>query len=184
MLDPHALGIYRQVTAAWEDSPPSTPILLESSAHAYSAHVARLLKQTVLDGAERMPSNSWFPSMLWAPEGDSGRYRSRLHSCPGKNKASCSTQQAFTGPHCLLSSGGQLDDRQPLHSWSTHASEDHRTVGFAKCVLEIEASKEDGARGKSLQSVLRKGPLLHGDVVFAQSPRWRDLCERPALPSM
>lgn len=58
MPDPHALGVYRQVKAAEEDSPPPTPIPLESSAHAYSAHVARLLKQKVLDGAERMPSNS------------------------------------------------------------------------------------------------------------------------------
>lgn len=90
---------------------------------------------------------------------------------PAQAKIKPRVQQAFTGPHCLLSSGGQLDDRQPLHSWNTHASETHRTVGFAKCVLEIEASKEDGARGRSLQSVLRKGPLLHGDVVFAQSPR-------------
>lgn len=58
-------------------------------------------------------------------------------------------------------------------------------VEFAKCVLEIEASKEDEARGGSLQSVLRKGPRLHGNVMFAQSPRrWRDLCERPALPYM
>lgn len=59
MPDPHAQGVYRQVKAAEEDSPPPpTPIPLESSAHVYSAHVARLLKQKILDGAERMPSNS------------------------------------------------------------------------------------------------------------------------------
>lgn len=104
-------------------------------------------------------------------------------SCiPAQAKIKPRVQQACPGLRCVLSSRGQLDGRQPLHSWSMHASEHHRTVGFAKCMLEIEASKEDGARGRSLQSALRKGPLLHGDVMFAQGPRWRDLCERQFYP--
>lgn len=41
MPDPHALGVYRQVKAAEEDSPPPTPIPLESSVHAYTAHVSQ-----------------------------------------------------------------------------------------------------------------------------------------------
>lgn len=44
------------------------------------------------------------------------------------------------------------------------ASEHHRVVGFVKCVLEVEARKEDGTRGRSLKSMLRKGHLLHYDV--------------------
>lgn len=67
-------------------------------------------------------------------------------SCtPAQAKIKPRVQQVFAGTHCLPSSREQLDDRQPLHSWSVHASEHHRTVRFAKCVLEIEASKEDGS---------------------------------------
>lgn len=33
----------------------------------------------------------------------------------------------------------------------------HRMVGFAKCLLEIEARKEDEAGRRGLQSVARRG---------------------------
>lgn len=51
-----------------------------------------------------------------------------------------------------------------MHSWSRHATEHLRMAGFAKHVLEIKGRKEDGAKGRSLESMLRKGPLLHEDA--------------------